>query len=125
MTIRLPSGGRNQQMTDNDHSREKRKHQRKKVKITALLKMGIYLNGRGYAKDISLGGMCLVAPNLFRIIKPSQINDYLGAHIRVMFPSHSLTVTGTIVRIDTVKGEGALAVTSTSDDEKWKQVCSE
>jgi hypothetical protein len=112
-------------MTDSTESRDKRRHQRKKVKITALLKMGIYLSGRGYAKDISLGGMCLVAPNLFRFIKPSQVNDYLGAHIRIMFPSHSLTVTGSMVRIDTVKGEGALAITGTSDDAAWEKICSE
>jgi len=111
-------------MTDSTGSREKRRHERRKVKITALLKMGIYLSGRGYAKDISLSGMCLVAPSLFKFIKSSQLSDYLGSHIRVMFPSHSLTVTGTVVRIDTAKGEGALSITSTSDDSAWKEICS-
>lgn len=111
-------------MTDNGGVREQRRHKRKKVKITALLKMGIYLSGRGYAKDISRDGMCLVAPNLFKLIKPSQLGDYIGARIRVMFPAHSLTVTGTIVRIDISRGEGALSITGTSDDESWRQICS-
>jgi hypothetical protein len=112
-------------MTENAGIMEQRRQKRKKVKITALLKMGIYLSGRGYAKDISRNGMCLVAPNLFKFIKPSQLGDYIGAHIRIMFPAHSLTVTGTIVRIDTLQGEGALSITGTSDDESWKQICSE
>ncbi|HPA84601.1 MAG TPA: PilZ domain-containing protein [Deltaproteobacteria bacterium] len=111
-------------MADSVDSMEKRRHQRRKVKITALLKMGIYLSGRGYAKDISLSGMCLVAPNLFKFIKQSQINDYLGAHIRIMFPSHALTVTGTLVRIDSAKGEGALAIANTSNDDAWQKICS-
>lgn len=112
-------------MADNAGSQENRRHQRKKVKITALLKMGIYLSGRGYAKDISLSGMCLVAPNIFKFIKTSQMNDYLGSHIRIMFPSHSLTVNGTVIRIDSAKGEGALFITSTSNDDVWKKVCAE
>ncbi len=111
-------------MADNTNIRERRRLERKKVKITALLKMGIYLSGRGYAKDISRGGMCLVAPSLFKFIKSSQLGDYIGAHIRIMFPAHSLTVTGSIVRIDIIRGEGALAITGTSNDESWEQICS-
>ncbi len=111
-------------MSDNAGIKEQRRHERKKVKITALLKMGIYLSGRGYAKDISRCGMCLVAPNLFKFIKSSQIGDYIGAHIRIMFPAHSLTVNGTIVRIDTLRGEGALSITGTSDDASWERICS-
>ncbi|VFU15413.1 conserved hypothetical protein [anaerobic digester metagenome] len=112
------------QMADNTVIHEQRRHKRKKVKITALLKMGMYLSGRGYAKDISRDGICLVAPNLFKFIKSSQLSDYIGAHIRIMFPAHSLTVTGTIVRIDTLHGEGALSITNTSNDEAWEQICS-
>ncbi|HON37317.1 MAG: PilZ domain-containing protein [Desulfomonilia bacterium] len=111
-------------MADNTVIHEQRRHKRKKVKITALLKMGMYLSGRGYAKDISRDGICLVAPNLFKFIKSSQLSDYIGAHIRIMFPAHSLTVTGTIVRIDTLHGEGALSITNTSNDEAWEQICS-
>lgn len=104
---------------------DKRKHGRKNVKIIALLKMGIYLNGRGYAKDISKTGMCLVAPTIFKLVKPSQVSDYIGAGIKIMFPSQSLTVNGTIVRITPAKGEAALCITGTSDDEAWEKICSE
>ena len=107
-----------------DHQ-EKRGHTRKSVKITALLKMGVHLSGRGFAKDISANGMCLVAPNIFKFMKPQQVQDYTGAHLRVMFPSESLTVNGTLVRIDTKKGEGALAILNTSDDTLWQQICLE
>ncbi len=104
---------------------DKRKHARKRVKITALLKMGVHLSGRGFAKDISESGMCLVAPNIFKLMKPQQIHEYIGAHLRVMFPSHSLTVNGALVRIDAKKGEGAIAILNTSDDTLWQQICSE
>ena len=103
---------------------EKRRHNRKSVKITALLKMGVYLSGRGFAKDISESGMCLVAPSIFKFMKPQQIQEYIGTHLRVMFPAQSLTVQGTLVRIDTKNGEGALSITTTSDDSLWQQICS-
>jgi hypothetical protein len=109
-------------MTEN---RERRKHGRKKVKVTALLKMGIHLNGRGYAKDVSVQSLCIVAPGMFQFLRPSQMNDYLGAHIKVLFPSLKLTVTGTLVRIDPPKGEGAIMITGTTDDCAWEALTRE
>jgi len=104
---------------------EKRRHRRKSVKIVSLLKMGVYLSCRGYARDISIGGMCLVAPNLFKLTKQSQVSEYIGAHIKIVFPSPSLTVNGTIVWISHAKGEAGLTITSTSNDELWKQMCAD
>lgn len=112
-------------MDETGDVQDKRRHNRKSVKITALLKMGVYLSGRGFAKDISESGMCLVAPSIFKFMKPQQIQEYIGAHLRIMFPSQSLTVNGTLVRIDTKKGEGALSIANTSDDTLWQQICSE
>lgn len=106
-------------------NQERRRHPRKKVKVTVLLKMGVHLNGRGYAKDISMNGLCVIAPGVFQFIKATQVNDYLGAHVKVMFPSESLTVTSTLVRLDTAKGEGALHVSSTSNDASWAKLCRE
>jgi hypothetical protein len=106
----------------NEMNKERRKHNRKKVKFTALLKMGIHLNGRGYARDVSEIGLCLVAPGIFQHIRSTQLNNYLGAHVSVMFPAQSLTVNGTIVRIDTAKGEGGVHVTSTSNDSAWEKL---
>lgn len=108
-----------------ENNEEKRRHKRKNVKIVALLKMGVYLSGRGYAKDISLSGMCLVSPNMFKFIKPAQVQEYIGTPLKVMFPSHSLTVNASVVRIDTKKGEGALSVLNTSDDAVWQKICLE
>ena len=104
---------------------DKRRHNRKSVKITALLKMGMYLSGRGFAKDISESGMLLVAPSIFKFMKPQQIQEYIGAHLRIMFPAQSLSVNGTLVRIDTKKGEGALSISNTSNDTLWQEICSE
>jgi hypothetical protein len=109
----------------NDLSQERRRHKRKNVKVTALLKMGVLLSGRGYTKDISLSGLNLVAPAIFQFTRSGQANDLLGSHVKVMFPSLSLTVNCTLVRIDTAKGEGAMVVNSTSKDEAWEQLCQE
>ncbi|MBN2298217.1 MAG: PilZ domain-containing protein [Deltaproteobacteria bacterium] len=112
-------------MSETQNSDEKRRNKRKKVKIVALLKMGVYLSGRGFAKDISTNGMCLVAPTIFKFMKPAQIQEYIGAPLKVMFPSQSLTVNATLVRIDIKKGEGALSILSTSDDTEWQKICTE
>ena len=104
---------------------ERRASTRRKVKIVALLKMGVYISGRGFAKDISITGMCLVAPTIFKLMKPAQIQEYMGAPLKVMFPSQSLTVNGTIVRIDTKKGEAALSILNTSEDAAWQKICTE
>lgn len=125
LPVGLKEKGTGAAMPTHFTGREKRKHSRKKVKIIALLKMGIYLNGRGYARDISKSGMCLVAPNIFKLIKPAQMSDYIGANIKIMFPSQSLTVNGTLVRINPAKGEGAVSITGTTDDEAWAKLCSE
>jgi hypothetical protein len=69
--------------------------------------------------------MCLVAPTIFKLIKQSQLNEYVGAHIKIMFPSHSLTVNGTLVRINQAKGEAGLAVTGTTNDELWQKMCAD
>jgi hypothetical protein len=87
--------------------------------------MGIHLNGRGYAKDMSLNGIAIIAPVIFHYIKPSQINDHLGTHMKIMFPTHSLTVNGTIARLDFQKGEAGLHVVSTTNDPAWEKLCQE
>ena len=112
-------------MNEKHDVEDKRQGKRKSVKIIALLKMGVYLSGRGFAKDISINGMCLVAPNLFKFMKPAQVQEYMGAPLRIMFPSQSLTVNGTLVRIDIKNGEGALSILNTSDDTAWKKICTE
>jgi hypothetical protein len=100
---------------------ERRREHRKKVKITVLLKMGVLLNGRGIAKDISAHGMCLVSPQIFKVMTSVQQKDFINAPLRVMIPTEALTVNGLVAWVDLKKGEGAIAITSTSDDEKWKE----
>jgi len=107
---------------DNDGSERRREH-RKKVKITVLLKMGVLLNGRGIARDISKGGMCLISPQIFKTMTTIQAKEFEGAPLRVMIPTEALTVNGIIAWVDLKKGEGAISITSTSDDDKWKRLC--
>ncbi len=42
--------------------------------------------------------------------------------MRVMIPTEALTVNGIIAWVDLKKGEGAISITSTSDDEKWEAI---
>jgi hypothetical protein len=112
-------------METTDSTQERRRHHRRQAKIPTLLRMGIHLNGRGYSKDMSLNGICLVAPVIFQFIRPSQVNDHLGTHIKIMFPSHSLTVNGSIARLDHQKNEAGLHVISTTNDPAWEKLCRE
>ena len=110
-------------MTVDEIGDERRKEQRKKVTITVLLKMGVLLNGRGIARDISAGGMRLVSHQIFKAMTTIQAKEFEGAPLRVMIPTEALTINGIIAWVDLKKGEGAIRITSTSDDEKWQHMC--
>ena len=102
---------------------ERRREKRKKVKITVLLKMGVLLSGRGIARDISQHGMCLMSPQIFKAMSTVQSKDFSGAPLKVMLPTEALTVNGVVVWVDLKKGEGAIHITSTSDDSRWQEIC--
>ena len=104
-------------------ARERRREKRKKVKITVLLKMGVLLSGRGIARDISQHGMCLMSPQIFKAMSTVQSKDFSGAPLKVMLPTEALTVNGVVVWVDLKKGEGAIHITSTSDDSRWQEIC--
>ena len=106
-------------MDSDDAANERRREHRKKVKITVLLKMGVLINGRGIAQDISHHGMRLISPQIFKSMSSVQQKDFIGAPLRVMLPVEALTVNGLIAWVDLKKGEGAISITSSSDDEKW------
>lgn len=108
-----------------DVVRERRREKRKSVKITFLLKIGRLFNGRGYAKDINKGGMCLVCPALFKISRGIQPKDYVDSPLQIMIPAPSLTIHGVVAWVDLKKGEGGVRVTSTSDDVRWQELCDE
>lgn len=106
-------------MASDETGAERRREKRKKVNITVLLKMGVLINGRGIAKDISAGGMRLVSPQIFRSMAAVQAKDFEGSILRVMLPTEGITVNGVIAWVDLKKGEGAITIQNTSDDEKW------
>jgi hypothetical protein len=103
--------------------RERRREKRKKVKITVLLKMGVLLSGRGIARDISEHGMCLMSAQIFKAMSTVQAKDFSGAPLKVMIPTEALTVNGVVIWVDLKKGEGAIHITSTSDDSRWQEIC--
>lgn len=111
-------------MKPDEVHQERRREIRKKVKIVFLFKLGRLFNGRGVAKDINEHGMCLVCPALFKPRRSLMANDFIGASLKVMIPSPPLTVTGIIAWVNLKKGEGAIKIAHTSDDSKWKELCS-
>jgi hypothetical protein len=102
---------------------ERRKNQRKHVRHLALVKIGSNLFGRGYTREICLGGICLESVSIFRLIKPSRVSDLIGLSISAQFADSQLTVNGRVVRIDPTKGETACMITETTDDSLWEAMC--
>ncbi len=106
-----------------DVIRDRRKQGRKSVKIIFLFKMGRIFNGRGFIKDISSEGLCLVCPTLFSLNRKIQPDDYIGSSIQIMVPSATVTVNGEVVWVDLKKGEGGVKVTTINDEARWKELC--
>jgi len=102
---------------------ERRKENRKRVKVSVLLKMGTYLKGRAYTQDISLSGMYLVSPNMFGQIRQNRVNDFIGSPIKIYFPAETLTINGTIVRVERLKSGVGIKITDTSNNELWQEMC--
>ena len=102
--------------------KERRKHKRKKVKIMFLIKIGRLFNGRGIAKDINQHGMCLICHHLFKPRIAIQSKDYIGESLQFMIPSERITIEGVIAWVDLKKGEGAIRITNTSDDNRWQEI---
>jgi hypothetical protein len=101
---------------------ERRKQKRKKIKIPFLIKVGTLFNGRGFAKDINQHGLCLMCPQLFKPRTTLQSKDYIGESLKFMIPSSGITINGVIAWVDLKKGEGAVRITSTSDDNRWQKI---
>jgi hypothetical protein len=104
---------------------ERRRHKRKQIDMLALIKVGIIHQGRGHTKDISLIGIGVENRTVFAKIRPNRIPDLINTQIKISFRQETLTVVGKIVRIDHAKGDIALEVVQTTNDEVWKKICGE
>ncbi len=102
--------------------KERRTEVRKKVKIGFLIKIGRMFNGRGIVKDLTHDSMRLECPLLFKPRTTIQSREYIGQSIRLMFPSDGITINGVIAWVDLVKGEGAIRISNTSDDNRWQKI---
>lgn len=105
-----------------DVIRDRRRQDRKSVKIVFLFKMGRMFNGRGFVKDITSQGLCIVCPGLFSLSRKIPPGDYIGSTIQIMIPSATVAIGGTVVWADLKKGEGGVKVTTVSDEVRWKEL---
>ncbi|MGC9323362.1 MAG: PilZ domain-containing protein [Desulfomonilia bacterium] len=99
---------------------DRRKFERKPLKIDVHLKIGVHLKGIGLIKNVSKSGVCISSPELFAFFKPEQAHVFQSAEITIFLPSESFSVHGTVVRVDTFKDELAVTVHSTSNGQKWE-----
>ncbi|HQP31622.1 MAG TPA: PilZ domain-containing protein [Deltaproteobacteria bacterium] len=112
-------------MAQSTDGAERRRHKRKRIELMALIKVGIIHQGRGHTKDISLNGIWVENRTIFAHMRPNRIPELINTQIKISFPQESLTVMGKIVRIDHAKGDIALEVVQTTNDETWKKICGE
>ena len=103
---------------------DRRKFQRKKIKINARLNIGIHLKGTGYTQDISLEGARIRAPELFAFFKPEQAHVFEGADVTISFPKESFSIHGKVLRIDVLKEELAIRIADCSNQAMWEMYCS-
>ena len=102
---------------------DRRKNQRKKIKIHVQLKVGINLKGSGYTQDISIDGLLIRSPEIFCYFKPELAHAFEGAEVILSFPKEGLTVQGKVIRIDSSKEELAIRITGKSNEDVWKMMC--
>jgi hypothetical protein len=101
---------------------ERRKHKRQKVKIMFLIKLGRLFNARGVLKDINQDSMCFMCQQLFNARTNIQPKDYIGESLQFIIPSERITIDGVIVWVNLKKGEGAIRIKKTSDDNRWQEI---
>jgi hypothetical protein len=104
---------------------ERRRHKRKRIDMLALIKVGIIHQGRGHTRDISLKGIWVENRTIFARMRPNRIPELINTQIRISFPQETLTVMGKILRIDHAKGDIAIEIYNTTNDEVWNRLCAE
>jgi hypothetical protein len=104
---------------------ERRRELRRPARFLALVKIGANLYGRGYTRDISINGACLESVSIFKLIRPARAFDLKGLPISLRSTTPSIALQGKVVRVDPSKGETGIAVTVTTDDTLWRNVCTD
>jgi hypothetical protein len=99
---------------------DRRKCLWKPLREPVKIRLGDVIKGDGYVKDIGTRGICVVSPDPFAYFRPEQADILLDKTMLVTIPRHSLTLKGTVVRINTRTNELAMVITHTSGNERWK-----
>ncbi|MDT8271891.1 MAG: PilZ domain-containing protein [Desulfomonilia bacterium] len=99
---------------------DRRKFERKPLELVVQLKIGVHLKGVGFIRNMSRNGACISSPELFAFFKPEQAHVFEDAQISISFPSESLTVEGTVIRVDVFKDEFAVQIDPSSLGQEWE-----
>jgi len=102
---------------------DRRKILRKTYKAKVSLQLNELIKGYGYTKDISIGGVCISSPELFAFLRVEQVHQFLNLTLIVSFISESLTLQGTIIRVNAIKKELVISISQISKPNRWMWLC--
>jgi ribosomal protein S8 len=100
-----------------------RKNLRKNYTSKVSLQLNEIIKGYGYTKDINIGGVCISSPELFAFLKQEQADQILNVTLEVSFISESLTLQGTIIRVNAFEKELVISISQISDPTRWMWLC--
>lgn len=121
---------------------EKRRHERKRARIPATLKIAFSSRDSGKilqgiqnvmamaeTLNISIGGMSLkIVGSLMeakRSLTPANASQAVGRPIEVVLEDENVVIWGDVVRTDRDNMELAVVIYRVSDVAEWKRICAE
>lgn len=102
---------------------ERRHWPRMELRLVTLSRIGPLIQGRGYTRNISRKGLAVVLHNAFRLLTPARIQRLVGMPVKLVIADRSITIHGTIVRVDSTQEEAAVEVVEVNDPEAWEKIC--
>jgi len=102
---------------------DRRNNLRKNYKSKVSLQLNEIIKGYGYTKDISIGGVCINSPELFAFLGLEQADQILNVTLEVSFISESLTLQGTIIRVNAFEKELVISISQISNPARWMWLC--
>jgi ribosomal protein S8 len=102
---------------------QRRNSLRKIYKSKVSLQLNEIIKGYGYTKDICFGGVCISSPELFTFLKQDQADQILNVMVEVSLISESLTLQGTIVRVNEFEKELVISISQISNPTRWMWLC--
>jgi hypothetical protein len=102
---------------------DRRSKSRKNCNSKVSFQLNDFIKGDGYAKDISIGGVCINAPEFFTLLGLEKADQILNAKLVVSFIAESLILKGTIIRVNAFEKELVISISEISNPKRWMWLC--